>query len=421
MTTSKNLAPAIRASLNAKLERLLERPIIGRIVDAAPPEEDDAEDDELPDVFRVLQGAARAFAPTASARRRARAWTEDPDDGTCCVRIWLDYDDLWRGYEKEILETVSGTVESNITFLTDQQRLLLERSPREFLALDPRPESAELVAFETEKVGGSVRVVALKFAAAPESRAHIRHVAVVPNLVQIERQLAGLRAIENAAEDGPLAPLRVLLGLSAASCLPTPPPADVDAVIDGPAPDERLDEYQTECIRKAMTTPHFAVIQGPPGSGKTTVITGIIRHALGRGEHVLVVSPTHVAVDNVVEKLAPRQGDGRDDALEARSLPVRYSARKKKLSERALEYWVGSKKQRRGATIARRIQQRLIKTIPFAEALFAIEDKEESGHAPLSSAVAGVEAVICGTPIGILSFETVKNAAAGSFGLLIVD
>lgn len=405
----KNLAPAIRASLNLKLERLLLRPLIATLVDAEPEE---VEADDGPDIFRMLQQSARAHAP-----RKRVLWREDPKDGTCSVRIRIDYDDLWRGYEKEVMETIAGTVESHVAFLTDEQRRLLERSPREFLELEPRPESAELLQFEAEPVGGSQRVIGLTVEAAPESRASLRHVAIIPNLIQLQRQLSGLQVIEHAADDGPLAPLRVLLGL--AEGLPPPPAAEPVEI--HPLSGERLDEFQTACLHRALTTPHFAVIQGPPGSGKTTVIAGIIRRALDRGERVLVVSPTHVAVDNVIEKLAPRLEDLGRDRTEAFSLPVRYAARQKKLSASALEYWVGRKKQRRGATIARRIQQRLIEAVPCARALFAIEDTEASGQAPLSAAVSRVQEVICGTPIGILSHNEVGLAAPGTFGLLIVD
>lgn len=411
--TLRNLAPAIRASLNAKLARLLARPLIARVV-GVPLDHAAARNDGAPDLFHAFEEAAHPLV----VARKTSPWREDPEDGTCSVRISFDYDDLWRGCEKEILETVQNTVDNAVTFMTNEQGTLLARSPREFLALMPRPETAELLSFERENVGGSVRVVELKLEAAPESRAHIQYVAIVPNLVQIERQLNALFTVEQASDDSVLAPLRVLLGLCDPSHLPVP---TANATADVPAPDEKLDEYQLECIRKAMTTPHYAVIQGPPGSGKTTVISGIIRRALARGERMLVVSPTHVAVDNVVEKLARRRDSTDEDLLEERSLPVRYAAKPARLSERALEYWVGPKKQHRAATISRRLQHRLVKKIPFAEALYAKEDKGAPGHAPLSAAVARVEAVICGTPIGILSYEPVKTAAPGSFGLLIVD
>lgn len=194
--TPRNLAPAVRASLNAKLVRLLDRPLIGQIASPTPEAERDGASDDLPGAFRALQNAARALTPATTAAGRTGPWREDPDDGTCHVRITLDYEDMWRGGEKEILETVSGAVENAISFLTEEQKVLLERSPREFLALAPRPESAELVSFETANIGGTVRVVGLRLAAAPESRASIRHIAIIPNLVQIERQLDALQTIE---------------------------------------------------------------------------------------------------------------------------------------------------------------------------------------------------------------------------------
>lgn len=419
MAPRSGLVPAIRASLNAKLERLLRRPIIARVGDRAPESQESCDDGELPDVFRVLLGSVRGAAPVTGAGRRANPWREDPTDGTFTVSIVLDYADLWRGCEKEILEAVTGTVENHVTFLTYEQKMLLERSPREFLALEPRPETAELLGFQTQMIGGSQRVVELTVAAAPKSPDNIHHLAIVPNLIQLERQLDALRCIKAAADDGAIAPLRVLLGLCDASGL-TSQAVMEDAPLQ-PSSDRRLDEYQSECVRKALATPHFSVIKGPPGSGKTTVITSIIRRALARGERILVVSPTHVAVDNVVEKLAP-QRDARDkDDLEARSLPVRYAARPKKLSQSALAYWIGPKKQRRGATIARRVERCLSEKLPLARALYALEDKNESGHAPLSAAIAEVHGIICGTPIGVLSFEPVKTAEPGSFDLLIVD
>ncbi len=417
--TCLSLTPAIRSSLQAKLERLLARPIIAEVVRTTSTAD---LPDESPSFFRALSFAARESQPKAGRSGQNGGWTENADEGTFTVRIRLDYDDQWRGCEKEILETVRSTIESPVTFLTNEQKTLLERSPREFLALNPRPESAELVDFDRELYGGSDRVVGLKVAALPDSPAHVRYIAIVPNLVQIERQLDALDEVERAADDGPLAPLRTLVGLSDASRIHALTAETTPVTLEPPLPDERLDEFQTECIQHAMATPHFAVIQGPPGSGKTTVITSVIRRAVARGDRVLVVSPTHVAVDNVVEKLVKRITDHpTEDRLEPHTMPVRYAARKGKLSDRAMEYWVGSKRQLRGATISRRVQQRLTEVVPIARSLYAKEDPNAIGNAPLSVSIAAIENVICGTPIGILSYATVKVAAPGEFDLLIVD
>ncbi len=414
----QGFVPSIRASLDAKLERLLRRPVIARVALPASKPAPAPALDGLFDLFHELDDTLRASAPAFGVGRRRDPWRVDPEDGTCRVRIDIDYDDLWRGCEREVMEAASGTIENCVTLLTDVQRLLLERSPREFLALNPAPEVVELVDFERELVGGSERVVELILVEAPRGRAHARHIAIVPNLIPLERQLAALDVIELAPETGALAPLRVLTGLSDASCLrvPSPSPGVESAVVA-----DRLDEFQLECVRKARATPHFANIQGPPGSGKTTVITTIIRRALAAGERVLVVSPTHVAVDNVVEKLTPRPGARGDDDLERRTLPVRYAARPKKLLESAEVYWVGPKKERRAATISRRLQRRLCAVNPLAKRLYARLDKDIAGSAPLSRAVADVQSVICGTPIGILSYNPVKTAAPGEFDLLVVD
>lgn len=422
-TAPPSLAPAIRASLNARLERLLRRPIIARIVgpgsDPDPCDEDEVDAGangekagvgEVRGLFDAFVTAVDSFRSKPKADNR---WVESAEDGTCSFLISLDYDVRWRGCEKEILNAVNESLEGEVAFLTEAQRTLLEQSPREFLALMPRPEVAELVAFGSDWVGGGQRVAGLTIAATPKGRKELRYVAIIPNLVQLERQLQALQTVEASAVDGPLAPLRALIGLPAAI------PYDADANLEEDVPrNGRLDEFQALCVRKATATPHFAVIHGPPGSGKTTVIEQIVTEAVDRGESVLVVSPTHVAVDNVVEKLAPKPDD---DSLHPSTLPVRYAAKEKKLSELALRYWVGSKKQRRAPTISRRLEARLRAHVPFADRLFAMEATGTAGLAPLSAAIANVEPVKCGTPIGLLSYDPVKLALPGSYGLLVVD
>ena len=432
---NRGVASAIQVSLRAKLERLLRRPVIARVgapnaqaydedelEDELDDEQDELDDEQdeapgLPEIFSFLSTAASPAHPRSPPSRRERLWREDPSDGTVKVSIEIDYDDLWRGAEKEILEAVVGTVENHVTFLTDAQHRLLTRSPREFLDLQPKPESAELLSYRWEMIGGSQRVVELTIATAPQSPDLVRHVAIVPNLIPLERQLAGVHLVENIGDDSPLAPLRALLGLCDVENLPTVGAFGLDAKFDV----ERLDPSQQECVRRALTTPHFAVIKGPPGSGKTTVISTIIRQALAQGQRVLVVSPTHVAVDNVVEKLAPKAEANAPDNLELRSLPVRFSAKSGKLSRVASEYWVGPKKERRGATIGRRVERCLRAHVPIADELFARLDENEAGFAPISAAVASCQSVVCGTPIGVLSFPGVRDSAIAEFDLLIVD
>jgi len=70
--------------------------------------------------------------------------------------------------------------------------------------------------------------------------------------------------------------------------------------------DEGLNEHQREAVRRCRglsDASPFYLILGPPGTGKTTVITEIVRHAIKKGLRVLVTAHTHVAIDNMLEKL----------------------------------------------------------------------------------------------------------------------
>lgn len=60
---------------------------------------------------------------------------------------------------------------------------------------------------------------------------------------------------------------------------------------------------QREFVRKALSTPDFAFLEGPPGSGKTTAICEIISQLIDQGKRILLCASTHVAIDNVVERI----------------------------------------------------------------------------------------------------------------------
>jgi superfamily I DNA and/or RNA helicase len=62
---------------------------------------------------------------------------------------------------------------------------------------------------------------------------------------------------------------------------------------------------QKEAVIKAISSPDICLIQGPPGTGKTRVISEIIKQAVKKDWKTLLVAPTHVAVDNVLEKIGP--------------------------------------------------------------------------------------------------------------------
>ncbi len=62
-------------------------------------------------------------------------------------------------------------------------------------------------------------------------------------------------------------------------------------------------EKQRKFVKLGLSTPDFAILEGPPGSGKTFSICELILQAIERNERVLLCASTHVAVDNVLENI----------------------------------------------------------------------------------------------------------------------
>lgn len=72
--------------------------------------------------------------------------------------------------------------------------------------------------------------------------------------------------------------------------------------------EENPENNQVNAVKKSVGNKNVFLIQGPPGTGKTTVIAEIIKQLTAKGEKILVTSQTHIAVDNVLEKIAENDG-----------------------------------------------------------------------------------------------------------------
>jgi hypothetical protein len=60
---------------------------------------------------------------------------------------------------------------------------------------------------------------------------------------------------------------------------------------------------QRAFVQRALGTPDFAFLEGPPGSGKTHAICELVLQAVARDLTIVLCSSTHAAVDNVLERL----------------------------------------------------------------------------------------------------------------------
>jgi hypothetical protein len=117
-----------------------------------------------------------------------------------------------------------------------------------------------------------------------------------PDEVSRLRQQDALRRAA-AADGGRLAELRsVLLGESWLGF------GEENQTADESGPTS-LNEPQRAAVDFALAAKDFAIIHGPPGTGKTTTVVEFICRAVALGQTVLACAPSNHAVDNLLEKL----------------------------------------------------------------------------------------------------------------------
>ena len=81
----------------------------------------------------------------------------------------------------------------------------------------------------------------------------------------------------------------------------SPPPATVISIRKR----WNLDKWQMEALKRALSLPPygFLAVEGPPGTGKTSVIAAAACEIAMAGGRVLITSLTNVAVDNAIERI----------------------------------------------------------------------------------------------------------------------
>ncbi|MGV3607981.1 MAG: AAA domain-containing protein [Planctomycetaceae bacterium] len=64
-----------------------------------------------------------------------------------------------------------------------------------------------------------------------------------------------------------------------------------------------LNTSQKQAVEQALSARDFALIHGPPGTGKTTTVAELCRQIVARDEKILACAASNLAVDNLLEKL----------------------------------------------------------------------------------------------------------------------
>lgn len=107
----------------------------------------------------------------------------------------------------------------------------------------------------------------------------------------------------------------------------------------GSLADYELNPQQEEALRTAISFGPVSLLQGPPGTGKTKFIASFVHLMLSRGlaSNVLLVSQSHEAVNNAMERVVQLAGDNGMDAIMVRiGLPSMVSLPLRPIQEDAL-------------------------------------------------------------------------------------
>ncbi len=241
------------------------------------------------------------------------------------------------------------------------------------------------------------------------------------NTYNLEQHLKALARLENRPSPR-LAPLLALATSDARWEVPAPAAIDEGRWVFLDRPDRDGTQEQRAFVRCALGTPDFAILEGPPGSGKTTAICELVAQMAMRKKRVLLVASTHVAVDNVLERLLQKQDSAREEFV----LPVRIGDEddvtsevvKRWLFHRLEHTWKGKIQDfldaPRGANAfgarARDDLQRALAS-----------DASETDGSPIVRLLLESANLVCGTTVGILKHPAIKGEGFEPFDMMILD
>lgn len=167
---------------------------------------------------------------------------------------------------------------------------------------------------------------------------------------------------------------------------------------------------QRRFVIKAMNSPDFTILEGPPGSGKTTAISELIFQLIKNGKRILLCASTHVAIDNVLEKMAEKY-DGNGGVMENSIVPLRIGYDKTKVAELIQKFHIGVRRDN--------FEKRIRNESWFQK----LTDQKKSDT--LDELVIQSSNLVCGTTIGILQYPHFRNNAREytkpEFDYLIID
>lgn len=239
---------------------------------------------------------------------------------------------------------------------------------------------------------------------------------VRPNTYALEKQMEAVLQLQNRPSEA-LKPLLRLFDRVDKTRWPNSSPVYNDLEWRFLTDKERPGAMeQREFVHKAIATPDFALLEGPPGSGKTTVICELISQALKEDQRILLCASTHVAIDNVLERLLADTEKAQD------IIPVRIGD-ESNVSESVRPYTLKN--------FMRSERERIRKYINTLDSPSKIQTEwskllgQKTGQMDeLQMMILNSANLICGTTVGILQHPEIKENNRRTeplYDLLIID
>ncbi len=191
--------------------------------------------------------------------------------------------------------------------------------------------------------------------------------------------------------------------------------------------DGELDAAQREAVDHVLHTLPVALLHGPPGTGKTRCLVEVIRQLVARGQRVLAVAASNVAVDNLVERLVHNNVNALRLGHPARVLPevepytlaARLDANE---ASKLTKTWVQESNALRRRTenqAARGTGDRNARREAFAEARRLMKDAR-SHLRRVESAIVAQCPVVCATLAGA-DASILRGQSQDEFDVVVID
>jgi ATP-dependent RNA/DNA helicase IGHMBP2 len=117
------------------------------------------------------------------------------------------------------------------------------------------------------------------------------------NRATYKRMYEALEEVRMSGHDRPSFFRDVSLGLK------VPAQGDPVDIAEIPFFNPDLNQWQREAVKTVLEARDIAIVHGPPGTGKTTVLIEVIRQAAEKGAFVHATAPSNTACDNLLEGL----------------------------------------------------------------------------------------------------------------------